>query len=401
MVSNPGRTTILLGAGASKEAGVPLSIELTQRIADEIEMRSRRGPTAFALNMAMGAMVAHRSAMGHKVSEGLDVEDVFSAIQMLAARDSLEVAPFVYSWNPWLTAADGPVVKPLASSWEDKFRLAVKDDPDAPRRLAAVFGEGVQSLVGRQPSHNVFVDLEKQMIEALRRGVTVSQPVDYLRPLLHCQGQPIQIATLNYDQSVELMAAEAGVSLDTGIDAWGGSFEWTWDPDAEVRLLKLHGSTNWFIGPRRVQSEGLETGVTVGDGERLNVNQSDSLCVVFGRSGKLRSEGPFLAMLRELDRFLSETERLVVVGYSFRDDHINMSIRRWFNRSDSASVTIVDPNFPKLNDIWGMAPFVKELVEAVTYRPDFRSALRLRRGNQIIRLGARAGLRRVWSGRAP
>lgn len=397
MTSKAGSTTVLLGAGASKDAGVPLSMELTQEITEDIESTSRRGRTALALNIVIGAMIAHQTAMGRSVSEGVDVEDLFTAIQMLAARDNLEVAPFIYSWNPWLATSDQPLPERLPWSWERSFRLAVKDDRDAPQSLARTFEEGVKALTGRAPSENVFVRLEKEMIASLRKRVEVKKCVDYLRPLVQDRDGPVQVATLNYDQSVELMATRNGFDIDTGIEAWTGDFEWYWRKDAEIKLLKLHGSTNWFIGLNREMPGPLEEDrVIVSTEPRFNLTQSDSLCVVFGRRGKLRSEGPFLAMLREFDQFLAVSDRLVIVGYSFRDEHINLSIRRWFNRTNSPEVVIVDPSFPKpLNDLWILQPFLRELVEAMSYRPNMTSALRLKRGHLVIREPARTGLKKL------
>ena len=45
--------------------------------------------------------------------------------------------------------------------------------------------------------------------------------------------------------------------------------------------------------------------------------------MVFGAGEKHRSDGPFLDLLMEAKRSLSEALELVVVGYSFRDDHVN------------------------------------------------------------------------------
>ena len=89
--------------------------------------------------------------------------------------------------------------------------------------------------------------------------------------------------------------------------------------------------------------------------------------IVFGQRGKLRSDGPFLGMLRGFDDFLSKSRRLVIVGYSFRDEHINSAIRRWWNASAARQVTIIDP---ALTDIdrhnSSRVKFLEELLEAMS-----------------------------------
>ena len=44
---------------------------------------------------------------------------------------------------------------------------------------------------------------------------------------------------------------------------------------------------------------------------------------------------------------LAEATRLVVIGYSFRDDHVNQVIRRWSYDDHARHIVVVDPNFPE------------------------------------------------------
>jgi hypothetical protein len=51
--------------------------------------------------------------------------------------------------------------------------------------------------------------------------------------------------------------------------------------------------------------------------------------IIMGGENKLQARGTFLELYMELKDRLRSTERLVVVGYSFRDRHINEAIRVW------------------------------------------------------------------------
>lgn len=54
------------------------------------------------------------------------------------------------------------------------------------------------------------------------------------------------IATLNYDNSVELMAQRAGIPCQTAIEAWSSGYPDSLSLDAQgLNLLKLHGSIDW------------------------------------------------------------------------------------------------------------------------------------------------------------
>jgi len=198
----------------------------------------------------------------------------------------------------------------------------------------------------------VFQRLEEQMISALRNVLRIDPAkVEYLRPLLSASDAPVQIATLNYDRSIECLATRAGYEVDTGLGAWSGASDWTWGDRAPIRLLKLHGSVDWWY-VRKDETDGRlsEESIEVDAGDDAS-RRTSGLAVIFGQRGKLRSDGPFLAMLRGFDDFLAASNQLVIVGYSFRDDHINASIRRWFNRAGQPRIVIVDPRSKTFNTV--------------------------------------------------
>lgn len=332
----PVRTT-LLGAGASVEAGLPISSELTEQIAKAID--GRGSPLSRALNIAIGAMVAHDTARGGNPFDGIDVERLFSAVQMLGQREMLEVAPFIASWNEALDQVAGPGTPP--AFFRKEFRAALASPNDGP--FNRLFTQAVTAVSTKNPEH-IFQRLERRMLDELGQLLKVNpEKVGYLAPLLVKSGDPVQIATLNYDRTIEIAGQREGSLVDTGIEGWKGAYDWTWSASSDVRLLKLHGSTNWWIGQERGNQLKMgEESITIGSKSADRWAERPGL--VFGQRGKLRSDGPFLAMLRAFDDFLSRTDELLIIGYSFRDEHINASIRRWVNAGPTRPLTVVDPN---------------------------------------------------------
>jgi hypothetical protein len=51
--------------------------------------------------------------------------------------------------------------------------------------------------------------------------------------------------------------------------------------------------------------------------------------IIFGAGNKLRSRGPFLDLYVEFKDALAHANRLIIVGYGFRDPHVNELIRWW------------------------------------------------------------------------
>lgn len=56
------------------------------------------------------------------------------------------------------------------------------------------------------------------------------------------RSRSIRVVTLNYDIGIENASANVGLLVDTGVEKWEDGMSWGWSENADVRLLKLHGS---------------------------------------------------------------------------------------------------------------------------------------------------------------
>jgi hypothetical protein len=299
-----------------------------------------------AFNYAVGALVGYRSSMGLDPYAGIDVEELFAAVQSLGNRKSVEVAPFV-TWSPALAGIGRSPSTP--DTWDSRFESILKQMAKGPGYYGESMGAHIASLareVGKPvDSEGAFRRLETKMLIALNTLLKVTPArFRYLSPLLQIDTSPLNIVTLNYDRSIEVLAKSAHVTLDTGITRWKGGHDWSWDSDASVRLLKVHGSIDWVLTDEAGPVGLPQVGVRLGTADDVGWRQTTP-AVVFGARGKLRPDGPFLAMLREFDSILSRSDRLIVVGYSFRDDHINVAIGRWLNSRPSRELVILDHGF--------------------------------------------------------
>lgn len=349
------RTTVLFGAGASVDAGLPISNLLTEQIVRSINSSRHPGaPEVQALNRVIGSMIAHEAKQGGMPYDGMDVERAFSAIKMLSEKAALEIAPFVGSWT------DSPLqpTNRFPSFWASDFKKAIVDRFDS--KLEKSFSSAVRSLTLTETEPGVYRGLMNIMLAELRRILAVDDPkrFDYLSAVLALP-QPLRIATLNYDLGVEAVAGMNGMDLDRGIERWGGGLDWEWLADSRFRLLKLHGSVDWTLGPPERPSDApyfqlTSPVITLNDerGWASNWGWKYRPGIVFGARDKLQSEGPFLAMLYEFSRWLRDTDHLIIAGYSFRDDHINVMIREWLQSRTHPHISIIDPGLPNtLQDV--------------------------------------------------
>src|SRR5690606_31369090 len=105
-----------------------------------------------------------------------------------------------------------------------------------------------------------------------------------------------------------------------------------WKNNATLRLLKMHGSIDW-IGD-------FENFITVRDSTKENRGEP---VLIFGGGNKLTAKGPFLQLLNEFEKSLATSKRLIVIGYSFRDEHVNAVISRWMLRGKKGKMFVIDP----------------------------------------------------------
>lgn len=330
----------LLGAGASFDAGLPLASELTARLIDRVNNDSsdtfgrKFASTVRALNFIVASMLAHDGRRGANPTVLPDIERLVSAVKLLGERDDLEVAPFITSWDATVDALDVKAAQ-VPTMFGRNFAGAVlrrgrdRLDPDH-QKIESLIKSVIDAFM-RPPRKEVFHELYGELVRKLLIELRIeSSSVLYLEPLVATR--PAAIATLNYDLTVETACSVAGVPVSTGVDGWGATGELAWTSDA-IPLMKLHGSADWSLSSGGV----FETSVA------LERNRSAAL--VFGRREKLRPEGPFLQLLEAFRAALWDHRTLVVVGYSFADEHINMIIRRWLDTEQSRRLMLVDPGF--------------------------------------------------------
>ncbi len=354
------KRVVLLGAGASKEAGIPLTGEMTRRILEQVGANAilpYRG-VAQALNYVVGAIIGHRSAQGVDPYHDIDVERVFSAVEALAERSTHELAPFV-NWASEVERLDRRVAT-MPAFFDDNLRRAIARNRGAENLIK----QAIEATTGIG-SGAVYRQVLDAMMGSLRQLVKVSAPVDYLSPLgTLAAEQPggLGVATLNYDLSVEAMAETKGVVLSTGVGAWSETEQLSWPSDG-LRLIKLHGSIDWSLGDEHAGQGrlGKEVFSVTSDGAA-----GGSPGIIFGERGKLRASGPFLDLLSQFALELREADELVVVGYSFRDEHVNVMLRRWSNADVRRTITVIDPYFPARgsfrskdfrSELWSLVPF--------------------------------------------
>jgi hypothetical protein len=357
------RTAVLLGAGASRDAGLPLTEEFARRLVESFDEelaamdrweRKDQEPVVRALHVVYGAMVSHATEQGFSPLSAVNVERLVSAIRLLRDRQNHEAAPFVSSWRPAIEAVDA---HPLAVrdselgehlGLDSNFNLRVDGLAEKIARIArSTFATG---------DGTIFMELEQQLLRRICALLSTPTDLQYLSPLMvlaRTQDDGLDITTLNYDQTIEKAAEESGVEIDTGLDRWKPGRPLAFSPKrGRINLVKPHGSIDWerrsSSAHDRLEGHPLvryvyRTGVT----PQLHPHwgERSSPLIVIGDREKLATDGPTLALLQAFEESLHRASNLLVVGYSFSDEHVNTVVRNWMNADPVRTVTIVDPGW--------------------------------------------------------
>lgn len=296
LLTQSGRA-FLIGAGCSKCAGLPLTAELSEKTLSSAEL-------------------------GDKSKE------ILSALRQLftGARDA-NIEDYLSELIDLLAIADRRIAR--SATMTDVTLGKHSYGADLLRTAADQIKRGIAGVMEQKVS----IEIHRSFVRALHRPQ---------RPGTSRSGQQVDYLVLNYDTVLEDALALERVPFADGLD--GGVTGWwspqTFDRDGlAARVFKLHGSINWCEFPddplpRRV-------------GARLQIAEANERRIlIWPASTKYREAqlDPYAQLAERARRVLRPSLGsqcvLVVCGYRFSDNHINLELDRAL-RESGGRLTIV------------------------------------------------------------
>ena len=348
--------TILLGAGASADAGIPTATQLLECVSESKKRLKSAPHIDRAIDAALGGL---RFA---KPWDVVDVEVLYQTLVSLSDRREHFLAPFVGAWNERVLDAERAPTSDAAEAMASALATDLRISIESAYRHGSIsdsrldhFRQATQEALSSATGYiRTFRLAALHVLQVVAEKCWIaegeSDRASYFRPLLqHASVRPIWIATLNYDNTIELAAKDSEISVDRGV--LDGSATVRFDSKSRVTLAKLHGSLDW--SPTRNGAIAVEA----------HRNRTRALpALLFGAGNKLRITGPYLDLLFAFREQLERSEELHVCGYSFRDVHINYLIHSWLIADPSRQVIIADKS---LSERTAKENYVRTIREAV------------------------------------
>ena len=304
MSSRSGDIIFLLGAGASKEAEIPMSAEMIGEIETLLREHSDWQPFQQLYNHVKSSI--HFSAGLKGVfgwSVPFNIETLVNTLYELERNEEHPLYPFIAAWNSrFVSLADADF------SNVRKFR-----------RL-------------------ILKELKRWMCP---ENTSASSYYDGMKNLQDDLNYPLHVFSLNYDLCVEAIGKRNTFRVETGFEDCGPNHFWDWErfeqqengppsvPD--LYLYKLHGSINW----KRNDEANLFSV------EQIENVASDKMEVIFGRDFKLEAADPYLFYAYQFRKFTLDARLIVVIGYSFSDSHINKMLVQALRRDEHRRLLVV------------------------------------------------------------
>jgi hypothetical protein len=293
---------ILLGAGASVDAGIPHSADMIQRLENLIRDEDKWQDFQELYNYVRSSIYHSFGIQGRFGTDvNYNIETLVNTLDELTKKQEHTLYPFVGAWNPTLVELAG-----------SEFYF-IKD----------LKGNILHELRGK------WLELPNKELAAYYKGL-IAFKTDYQYPL--------RVFGLNYDLCLETACEQEDLEIELGFNE---ERKWDWrqftdtnpDETPDIYYYKLHGSTNWQYDP--------DDRLTFTDAP--NTIDDDKAAIIFGTSIKLQYRDPFLFLVYEFRKWILECKLLICVGYSFGDEHINKIIQQALSLNKERLLLSISP----------------------------------------------------------
>jgi len=303
----------LLGAGASADAGIPVSKKMVEDI--EIYINSGKWKKYKDLYYLIKSGVQYSAGLSGK-STNFNIEILLFVLEELIQKENHLLYPFIGSWNV-------------------KFNEVIKDNFD------------------------LIKDFQTEIKQELQRWVIPRdyRNADYFKHYKRLKDElnfPLRVFTLNYDRCIEENCNRNGSEflIERGFEEEETNRLWNYkrfdevtpDTEPDIYLYKLHGSIDWERDEETKVVSCIDGTPSIPD-------------LIFGTQNKLQFADPYLYLFSAFRFHTLKAKLIICVGYSFSDGHINGLISQALKQNGASKILVATYDVRKQVDI------KKEIIE--------------------------------------
>lgn len=187
--------------------------------------------------------------------------------------------------------------------------------------------------------------LDMFLIETCEKfdDVKVKKKLSMLAKTIHAHDG--YVFTTNYDRLLEVAAGSIGIQCADGFEQASSRPESKWNGEfsSGLRLIKLHGSVNWYEEEDSKSLFRLERGYSLPSHEYRLTHGSRALrpLMIIPTLEKAVVKPPYVGLLTQFSDALKEVDFFVVIGNSLRDDHLRNTV---MSRMDRLNILMINPS---------------------------------------------------------
>jgi hypothetical protein len=258
-------------------------------------------------------------------------------------------------WASLVGELDNPAIQPLIQVLNDKLGKVMEGDPlehKAVRKSGFHWYEhSIAKLVGLSGECCKYIN--NFLVSMLSKSPTdlgylswvadAAADVDFEKKILFTLNYDLLLETLFQDRHLSCIDGFRQSSSDDGVRGWSPE---EWRRTDALKLVKLHGSLNWFLGqPKQAGEKWRVFAVQEPERARAEYDLSSPLVLVGTHNKPLEYTNFFFEELHhQMSIGLKAVDRLVVCGYGFGDKAINARLLHWLTLSPEKRILVVHPD---------------------------------------------------------
>lgn len=351
---------LFLGAGVSVPSGLPTAAALTDRLLHHpyyqddrgnfragpgADSQDREGGVTQRIREFLGLLHTHDMSDIQRVGLSRRGDGFISSGAVYRSVSTYEDLYFLCQqislWNCGLS--DNSLTTPFMESIERKAQGLFRGQSLEARLCdLATLGEQAASYI------------ESVVADSLRREYVTG--FDLIGELVAAEVQKLHIVTLNHDTLVEQYLSANQIAYTDGFGEPDGEVRWSDDsvyddtPGTRVRILKLHGSVNWYSylheGRARAaipRNADPETPKDIFGNALIPWSRKPSFLSGINKTVHYQ-RGIFSDMRFRFSQALRRCERMIICGFGWSDSAIAFQIDTWLDRRRTNRVILLHEN---------------------------------------------------------